>query len=303
MNVSVKQLRAFVAVASTRSFTEACSQIHLSQPALSIAIKNIEEAVGGPLLTRTTRAIALTPEGEDFLPVAKRLIKDWDGAFSDLNNRFALAQGRVEIAAMPSYACNLLPYIMKEYRELYPNVNITVQDVVAESVVEMVRTGRVEVGISFDPGESDELSFSPIYSDRFIAVCSPDHPLAGESLVSWKQLLRYDMVALQRPSVVSVYIEQALAEYGMTFPVVFESHQLATVGRMVATGLGVSVVPSLCRQQMEELGALCLSLQAPAVEKEVGIITRKRHPLSVAARAMVDVIRASEHSRPKWMAS
>ena len=80
MKATIKQLKAFVAAAQARNFAEAGSRVHLSQPALSIAIKNLEEIVGGRLLARTTRSLALTPEGEVFYPVAQRLLADWDNA-------------------------------------------------------------------------------------------------------------------------------------------------------------------------------------------------------------------------------
>ena len=289
-NITLKQLRAFVAVARTQSFTEACAQVHLSQPALSITIKNLEEEAGGALFSRTTRAIALTPEGEEFYPVAQKIIHDYDAALDDLTQRFALNRGRVVLAAMPSFASSLLPSIISDYRSLYPNVSVTVNDVIAEDVVDMVRNGQVEVGITFDPGRFDDLSFTPLFDDRFVAVVYPDHPLALQETVAWQALLDNDFIALQRPSSIRLLIEAKLRQLGLQVSPEFETHQLATIGRMVATGLGVSAVPSLCIQQMRELGAICRELDTPVMSRPVGILTRKRYPLSKAAVSLVDII-------------
>lgn len=293
VNITLKQLRAFVAVARTQSFTEACVQVHLSQPALSIAIKNLEEEVGGALFSRTTRAIALTPEGEEFYPVAQKILQDCETALDDLNQRFALNRGRVVLAAMPSFASSLLPGIISQYRALYPNVSVTVNDVIAEDVVDMVRNGQVEVGITFDPGRSEDLAFTPLFDDRFVAVVHPDHPLTALSHVSWQALLKNDFIALQRPSSIRLLIEAKLRQLGMQVSPEFETHQLATIGRMVATDLGVSAVPSLCIQQMRELGAVCRELDTPVMSRPVGVVTRKRYPLSTAARSLVDIILGS----------
>lgn len=293
VNITLKQLRAFVAVARTQSFTEACVQVHLSQPALSIAIKNLEEEVGGALFSRTTRAIALTPEGEEFYPVAQKILQDCETALDDLNQRFALNRGRVVLAAMPSFASSLLPGIISQYRALYPNVSVTVNDVIAEDVVDMVRNGQVEVGITFDPGRSEDLAFTPLFDDRFVAVVHPDHPLTTLSHVSWQALLKNDFIALQRPSSIRLLIEAKLRQLGMQVSPEFETHQLATIGRMVATDLGVSAVPSLCIQQMRELGAVCRELDTPVMSRPVGVVTRKRYPLSTAARSLVDIILGS----------
>ncbi|MCP8687230.1 LysR family transcriptional regulator [Marinobacterium sedimentorum] len=288
--MTIKQLRAFIAVARTLSFAEASVRVHLSQPALSLAIKKLEESLGGRLFNRTTRTIALTPEGDALLPIAERLMAEWDNVEEELHQRFALQLGKIAVAAMPSFASSLLPQALLRYRELYPRINIEVHDVIAEQVVDMVRQNRVEVGVTFDPGASDDLLFRPLFSDEFIAVLPPGHPDAKRNPLPWQQLLQHDFITLQRPSSLRLLMERQLAEQGMAPRVAFEAHQLATVGRMVATGLGVSAVPALCRQQMQELGACCVSLDEPTISRRVGILTRSNHQLSVAARALIEVL-------------
>lgn len=289
-NITLKQLRAFVAVAKTQSFTEACARVHLSQPALSIAIKNLEEEVGGELLARTTRTLALTPEGEEFLPVAERMLLGWDGALEDLQQRFALKRGRIVVAAMPSFANSLLPPLLKAFRDQYPQIAVTIQDVVAENVVDMVREGRVEIGFSFDPGETEDLSFTPLFDDRFVAVVPKDHSLAEQQVIHWQQLLQDDFISLQKPSSMRALLEQRLAEQDMLLQPEFETHQLVTIGRMVASGLGVAAVPSVCIQQMQEMQLVCKPLQQPGISRPVGYLTRRRYPLSSAARQMLEVV-------------
>ncbi|TQV79507.1 LysR family transcriptional regulator [Exilibacterium tricleocarpae] len=290
INVTVKQIKAFVAVAQTQSFAEAGALVHLSQPALSIAIRNLEEAVGGRLLARSTRRLSLTPEGAAFLPVAQRLLGDWDSALQDLHNLFAMRRGKMTLAAMPSFASNQLPQIVERYRQRYPDVNVAVQDVVAESVVEMVRSGRVEIGVTFDPDDSNDLVFQPLFADRFVAVLPPASPLVARSRVTWRALQASSFLALQRPSGIRALIDRTIADSGIHLPVELEAHQLATIGRMVATGLGVSAVPALCVKQMEEMGAVCRPLTGPAVSRRVGVITRCRYPLSQAAQAMLEIL-------------
>jgi LysR family carnitine catabolism transcriptional activator len=285
---TVKQLRAFVAVAKTRSFTEACEQVHLSQPALSIAIKNLEDALGGKLLVRTTRALRLTPEGEGFYKTAMRLLTDWDDAFEEVQSRFSLYRGKIAISCMPSFAGNLLPSVLLKFREKHPDINIAVHDVIAEEVVEMVRSGRVEIGISFDPGDADDLLFQPLFEDDFIAAIPSDHPLAAKKELTWEQIVNEDLISLQRPSSMRLQIERELHKIDLQLNVSYEAHQLSTIGRMVATGLGIGLVPTLCAQQMRELGTICRPLLDPIISRKVGIITRKRSALSAAAQGVVN---------------
>ncbi|MYL23990.1 LysR family transcriptional regulator [Vreelandella massiliensis] len=286
--MTVKQLRAFLAVAQTLSFTQACERLHLSQPALSLAIKGLEETLGGKLLIRSTRSVRLTPEGESLLPLAKHLLAQWDNTEERLRQRFTLQLGRLSVAAMPSFACNLLPAALVKFRQQYPKINVTVHDVVNEEVTDMVRSRQVEMGIAFAPEGTGSLLFTPLFEDHFVAVVSRQSPLAEATELSWAALLAQDFITLQRPSLVRRLLEQALQQQAIALPVAFESHQLSTVGRMVADGLGVSAVPSMCIQQMHELGAHCVPLTTPGVSCRVGILTHQE--LSVAAQALRDVL-------------
>ena len=286
--MTVKQMRAFLAVAQSLSFAVACERLHLSQSALSLTIKALEEGLGGRLFSRTTRNVALTPEGESLLPLARRLIAEWDNAEDEMRQRFTLQRGRVTLAAIPSFSGNLLPRILKNFRTRHPKVNVTVNDVINEQVLEMVRDRQVELGVAFEPGPGSSLTFTPLYMDRFVAVVPSDSEWAGRLLIDWQTLLEQPFITLQRPSAVRVMLEEHLQARQMKLPVEFESHQLATVGRMVASGLGVSAVPALCAEQMRELGARCITLHEPVVERAMGILTKPGHELSAAAQAMFD---------------
>ncbi|PSS58328.1 LysR family transcriptional regulator [Pseudomonas sp. BBP2017] len=297
--MNVKQLRAFVTVAKYQSFAQAGEHLHLSQPALSLTIKALEDNLGGALLSRTTRSVSLTPEGEVLLPLARQLLADWDNTEELLRQRFTLQLGRVSIAAMPAFAGNLLPAVLKVFRQRYPRVNVTVHDVINEQVLELVRHRRVELGIGIEPEASAPMLFKPLYLDRFVAVVPTDSPLAQQAQVSWRELLAEDFIALQRPSAVRLLLEQALAAEHGKLAVAFESHQLSTIGRMVANGLGVSAVPALCIGQMQELGACCVPLVEPIIERRIGVSLLADHKLSAAAQALLDVLQ--EQARPQEM--
>ncbi len=290
MNVTIKQLQAFVAVARSQSFAEACTLLHLSQPALSISIKNLEETVGGKLLARSTRSVALTPEGAEFLPAVQRLLEDYNRSLNDVHNLFSLRRGKLDIAAMPTFASSLLPDILAQYHQDFPDINITIHDVIAESVVDMVRDGRVELGVSFDPGDAEDLNFQVLFLDKFVAVLPPEHPLLEKKTLRWRDLQNTTFIALQRPSSIRALLDKTLLEHDIEMTPAFEAHQLASIGRMVASGLGSSVVPALSSGQMEEMGAVCRPIGSPAISRNVGIITRKRYPLSMATQAMIAVI-------------
>ncbi len=290
MNISINQVVAFSTVARTGSFAQAAIELHLSQPALSIAIKNLEDTLGGKLLMRTTRAVSLTPEGKAFYPVAKRLLTDWQQSLQDVRNHFTLLRGKLEIAAMPTYATNLLPTILATFHHQHPDINVTVHDVIAETVVEMVREGRCELGVTFHPSDAPDLHFTPLYTDRFMAILPAEHPLLTKPKLKWKDLLAYSHISLQRPAGTRALIDKALAENGLTLTPILESHQLVSVGRMVNAGLGLSVVPSTSAAQMREMGLQCRPVFEPVITHEVGIVSHRKQALSVASQVMRQLI-------------
>ncbi|ADZ89735.1 LysR family transcriptional regulator [Marinomonas mediterranea] len=289
--MNVKQMKVFLAVAESMSFASAANQLSLSQPALSLSIKSLEESLGGKLFERTTRTIALTPEGNALVPIAKRLLNDWQNSEEEIRQRFALQKGKISIAAMPSFAASLLPKAIKNYHDSFPNIQVAIDDVLSDTVVEMVSASQVELGIAFEPYQTKGLHFFPLFEDRFIAILPNNHALNAHASLTWEALLKYDFITLQRPSSVRAMIENALKEVNIDFTVAFDAHQLATVGRMVSEGLGVAVVPALCRQQAEEQGVVCKQISGPIVSRHVGVVCKSRSSLSVAATAMLDVLR------------
>ncbi len=288
--MNIKQVRAFLAVAQTMSFASAANMMHLSQPALSLSIKNLEDNLGGKLLTRTTRTIALTPEGEALVPIAKRLLTQWENAEEEMKQRFALQLGKITIAAMPSFAASLLPKAIRNYHDVYPDIQVAIDDVLSDTVVEMVSNNQVELGISFEPYYPIDMAFYPLYEDKFIAILPADHPLAEKQSLTWQAILAYDFITLQRPSSVRTMIERALQKAEIELSVAFDAHQLTTVSRMVSEGMGVAVVPALCQQQATEQGAICRPITSPEITRRVGVICKPRSNLSIAAAAMLDVL-------------
>ncbi|MCB5160723.1 LysR family transcriptional regulator [Marinomonas algarum] len=288
--MNIKQVRAFLAVAQSLSFASAATQLHLSQPALSLSIKGLEDNLGGKLFTRTTRHTALTPEGEALVPIARRLLAQWENAEDEMKQRFALQLGKISLASMPSFAASLLPKAIRNYHTSYPNIQVAIDDVLSDIVVEMVRNNQVELGISFEPINLLELSFYPLYDDHFLAILPSSHPLSEQECIAWRDLLAYDFITLQRPSSVRDLIENQVNQAGIELNVAFDAHQLSTVVRMVSESMGVAVVPSICRQQATEQGAVCRPIIAPSINRRVGVICQPRSHLSIAASAMLDVL-------------
>ena len=286
MNVTIKQLKAFIVLSQSQSYAEASERLNLTQPALSIAIKNLESSLGGALLTRSTRSMSMTPEGQAFLPVAKRLLNDFDDALNDISNTFLLNTGKLSIAAMPFISAAILPSIMKQFSQSYPQITLSLHDVVNEDVISSVRSGKTELGICFNPGHTEDLTFEQLFTEELIAIVPRNHALAEGQEVNWASLISYPFITLQAPASLREDIRTAMQKNDIPFSVKIETHQLVTVGEMVAAGLGVSAVPRSSEKQMTDLGVICKPLNKPVISRKVGIIYRHRYQLSVAATAL-----------------
>ncbi len=294
MNPSIQQLRVFVAVAHSRSLAEASERVHLSQPAISIALRKLEENVGGALFSRTTRQLALTPEGEAFLPVAVRLLNDWNEAFEDLNDQFSKQRGKVTVAALPTLAAGLFPRVIKLFHEAYPRINLSLHDVLADQINQMVREGRADLGLSVPPSDADDLTFEPVLEDSYVVVCPCGHPLLAQSAVAWSQLAAYPFIGINRLSSSRQDIDRIMQSVGERLDILCDARQIATVGRMVAAGLGISVLPSLSFRQIAADGIEYRPLVEPTIRRELGIILSRRHPPSAATSALLELIHHHE---------
>ena len=198
MRMSVKQLRAFLAVAHTLNFAHASERLNLSQPALSLTIKGLEEALGGAAAARSTRKVTLT-RGELFLPMARQLLADWDNVEEAMRQSFTLQRGKISVAAMPSFAANVLPEALKAFRDRYAGVNVTVHDVINEQVIEMVREGGWRWASLSSHRPTTTCCFTPLAVDRFVAIVPQQSPLAKKKQLTWQELLTLDFITLQRP--------------------------------------------------------------------------------------------------------
>ena len=232
----------------------------------------------------------LTPEGKEFYPTAKLLLNDWDNAFNDLNDLFSLKRGKLELAAMPSVGSSLLPGYLKLFRDKHPNINIKVHDVIAEDTLAMVRAERVEIAVTFDPGDCDDLTFYPLFSDNFIVALPANHPLLNSDDISWQEISQYPFISLLKPSSIRELIDRTIKANDIQLNIEFEANQLATIGKMISEQLGISIMPSLCKPQLQCV--LCRPLKSPLVSRRVGIVKKRRIPLSSTAQVLVDIIKA-----------
>ena len=170
INCEILDLRAFLLVSETRSFHRAAEILHVSQPALSRRIQKLEQAVGSPLLERTTRSVSTTAVGENLLPLVRRMLEEFDGSLFSLRGREDTRGATVTIACLPTAAFYFLPSVMARFHEAHPNVRFRILDIPATEGLQAVERGEVEFGINFMGANDPNLDFDVLAEDP---SCSP----------------------------------------------------------------------------------------------------------------------------------
>ena len=288
MNISSRQIDAFLALATQRSFTRAAAQCHLSQPAFSALIRALEDGLGLRLFDRSTRHVDLTAEGENFLAAARRIRAEMDNALATMRDAASLRRGRVSVALLPSLAAGWLPGVLAGYRAAHPGVELDIADMLSEPCIERVATGKADFALAAIRADTPELQAEPFCSDGFHLVCRADHPLTRRGRkaapLQAKDLADWPFVHLARTSSVRQYLEAAFHPQAMN--TLMEVEQLATVMGMVRAGLGISVVPTLTLFHFHQPDLVTRPLALPGLMRQIYLVRRRDRSLSVAAQAL-----------------
>lgn len=249
----------------------------------------MEAFIGLKLLERTTRRVSPTAEGENFIPVAERLIRDFDTAIHDIRATAERRSGHVSLAIVPSVATNLLPSIIKTFSARYPGISVRLDDDTSRGVQLRVERNEVDFGLGSIWQGNKILEFTPLFSDKLELICHKDHPLARKSApIRWQQL--------QNHTFLDTGITRTLSMRQAFGPSKFDFPNMTTLLAMLRSNLGVTVLPSLAiPKPSKELVAR--PLVDPVETREVCLIKRKDWTLSPAAEAMIETIVAETPKR------
>ena len=284
MNISSRQLDAFIALAEQRSFTRAAALCHLSQPAFSALIRALEDDLGLRLFDRSTRHVDLTGAGQNFLEAARRIRTEIDTALTSMRDAATLQRGRVAVALLPSLAAGWLPGVLATYRAAHPGIELEIADVLSEPCIEQVAAGKADFALAAIRADTPALQAEPFCCDDFHLVCRKDHPLVRAPALALPDLAAWPFIHLARTSSVRQYLEAAFHPQAMN--TLMEVEQLATVMGMVRAGLGISVVPALSLFHFKQPGLVTRPLALPGLVRHIYLVRRRDRGLSVAAQAL-----------------
>lgn len=291
--INLRHLRAFVAVARESSFTRAAETLLLSQSALTVTIRQLEDDVGVALFNRTTRQVALTSDGETLLVAAERIIADFDESLENTRRAATRRRGNVAIAVVPSVATRLMPPLVRGFNAIYPDIRITLRDDNGRGVHRQIMDREVEFGICNIWQKYPELEFVPLASDRFGLICRRDDPLAMESgAYNWAGIDQSRLFVMAGDTGFYTALQDS-PEFVERCPTpAGEVLAMVTMLDMVRTGLGITLLPELARPAAVESQLVFRRLTNPAVHRHLCLIRRRGEALSQGARRAWDYIRA-----------
>jgi LysR family transcriptional regulator, carnitine catabolism transcriptional activator len=283
-SINMRHMRAFTALAEHQHFTKAAEAIHLSQPALTALIKQLEEDLGVQLIRRSTRSMALTDAGREFLASARKLLLDFDDAMKSVSDYRAVKRGSVRIAALPSLCTSTLPVAIKTFREAHPKVKVSILEFFGERVIEAVRERTVDFGLSYWHGEED-IAAEPILADHLIAVGTNKLLGSKSQSLRWKELEGQPIIAMAQGTTIRMLTQSAAMQAGVHLGVVLEPYLLPSAIAYAQAGLGIAIVSSALTPRKISTGLRAVRLVAPAIKRTISIVHLHKSALSPSADA------------------
>lgn len=291
INPTPQQLVAFLRVAETASFSRAAGALGISQPSLSRTIKAIESAIGARVFNRDTRNVELTSVGAELRLIATRMVKEYEGALSELTQFVEGQRGQITVAALPSIAAVLLPRALVCFRETNPGIDVAIRDSLSQPVLTSVLEGTADFGLTVRPAPSARLTYKPLVEDEFCLICRSDDPLADSEGAAWSVFVKHPFIAMSAASSVRTMTDAAFLQAGLAVRQLYECAHLATAGGLVAAGLGITALPRLALPIVGD-SLVSQTLKEPTLIRSIGMVTRAGEPLTRAGHNFLAALEA-----------
>jgi len=286
MNVTLRQLRAFVEVVRCAGFTAAARKLHLTQSATSLLVRELESQLGLPLVDRTTRQIALTDAGREFLDSAERILADVEHAVANTQDLVQKRRGRVTVATTPFLAGNFLPEVIAPFPDRHPAIRVRVADLSTEQIVRVVDSGDADIGFGVFPQMDVALERAVMLRHSLGVMVPSGWPLAQRRRrLNWADLEGQPLIGLATAGGFRSLVDPLLHREGVPRVPRFEVGHMSTAVGMVEAGLGVTVVPAYVGALVRSTRARFRELHEPVVHRHVELVWRAARSLSPGAEA------------------
>ena len=285
--MDIRQIKTFLAVAEHLNFTRAAETLRLAQPAVSISIAKLEEALELTLFNRQGRQITLTAEGEVFLRHARRIVDDLSSAEREMTELKGLVRGEVRIGIPPMLSSYYFPRVISDFRVAYPNLNLSVMGQGAGEIQQLIRSGDVDLGVIAGSNIPDGLEARCFLREEIVACVPQDHALAGRDSLRLEELWREPLILFKQGFYLREWIDSLQRDLPQTPNVVFETDLFSLVRSLIREGVGVSALLRMVVADEPQVAAVSFE---PPLSLDLHIAWKSDGYLSQANQAFRDFL-------------
>lgn len=289
MNPSPRQLRIFLSLAESLSFSRTADQLCMSQPSLSKLVREFETGLGVRLFERSTRSVRLTDAGEALLGLARRVLVDYESGVTELEQMVRHRSHGLAIAALPTLAATLLPDLVAQLRTEVPDAIVRIHDVVTDEALDLLRARRVDLALTGVEVVHKDLSYTEIFREPFALLA---RRAQRPQLTTWSEsaISALPIISMPRGTGTRQLVEGAFLRAGAQFKPLLELRDLNTIAQFVSAGCGIALLPRSAAQLVVGDKLVVHDLEG-ALDRSVGIVTRREMELPMLAAWMVRAIR------------
>jgi LysR family transcriptional regulator, low CO2-responsive transcriptional regulator len=299
--MEIRQLRAFLAIAEAKTFTAGARRVNVTQAAISMQIRQLEEEVGLQLFTRTPRRVLLTEAGEYLLERARRIMREHDSALAEIAEVAGAEHGRLRIgSASAMFATKQLPAILQQLKNKFPNAEISVTSGTSQTLVEKIMHGEVDIAFVSLPVEGSHVSIDHLFSDEIVAIAHPDHPLASEKFISAATLAGEKLILGEKGGNTRRMIDDFFDAANVRPNIVMELSRQEAINQMVENNMGVGIAGAKTVDEEIRAGRLISWLiEGAEIKWDLGLARLRGGYYSPIAKEFVALCRLSFVEREK----
>jgi DNA-binding transcriptional LysR family regulator len=286
MKLTIESVSAFVSLVHFGNYQTAAASLKVTQPALTRRIQRLEDALGAQLIDRRYRGVSLTALGRNYLPIATRMVNDFNRSNQQIKDLVSARTGTVKVSMNMTIATTILPNILRVFSELHPNVSVEITEGSGPNVVDKVFSREVEFGIAPRATSVERVDFEKCYSDPFMLVAHRDHELHIQTNVTWQCLEKHNFIKMRPDSGTRRLLEKGLDDLGIHLTGKYEVGHLPALLSLVGHNLGISAVPYLSSTAIHNLPIISRKINGPTISRSIGILTSQDSNLSPAALAL-----------------
>jgi DNA-binding transcriptional LysR family regulator len=284
-------LQLIVNIGDASSLTRGAEKSHLSLPAASNRVKNLEDHFGTRLFHRNSQGVTLTPSGEAFLRHARLVLRQIDHLRGDIHEYARGIKGQVRMLANTTAMTEFMPAVLSRFLASHPDVTVELRERLSYLVIKAVSEGSADIGIVAGKPASSELEYIPYREDRLVLVTPIEHPLSELSEVAFSDTLAFEYVGLSEWSAIHAFLIQAADKLGYPFRFRVEVGSFEAVCRMIEAGVGIGVVPELvAKRYAQRLNIKIVSLSDEWSERKLQICVRNLQQLPSFTRDLVNML-------------